>query len=105
MVFVTVCHTFDNNHVKRNFIIFAMNVKVVVISWGKRRNIHIFGPQFCPFHQKIQKLFPLWVKFIVVLMVFAIFCHQLYNIHVKSNLILFAMNTKVMAISWGKTSL
>ena len=34
MVFVTVCHTLDNDHVKGNFILFAMSVKVMVISRG-----------------------------------------------------------------------
>ena len=35
MVFVAVCHTLDNVHVKGNFILFAMSIKVMVISWGK----------------------------------------------------------------------
>ena len=35
MVFVAVCHTLDNDHVKGNFILFAMSIKVIVISWGK----------------------------------------------------------------------
>ena len=35
MVFLAVCHTLDHDHVKGNFILFAMNIKVVVISWGK----------------------------------------------------------------------
>ena len=35
MVFVAVCHTLDNDHVKGNFILFAMSIKVMVISWGK----------------------------------------------------------------------
>ena len=37
-------------------------------------------------------------------MVFVLFCHQLDNIHVKGNFILFAMSIKVMALLWGKTS-
>ena len=37
-------------------------------------------------------------------MVSVLFCHQLDNIHVKGNFILFAMSIEVMAISWGKTS-
>ena len=32
MVFLTVCHTLDNDHVKVNFIVFAMNIKVMAIS-------------------------------------------------------------------------
>ena len=35
MVFVAVCHTFDNDHVKGNSILFAMNIKAMVISWGE----------------------------------------------------------------------
>ena len=35
MVFVAVCHALDNDHVKGNFILFAMSIKVMVISWGK----------------------------------------------------------------------
>ena len=35
MVFVAVCHTLDNDHVKGNFILFAWSIKVMVISWGK----------------------------------------------------------------------
>ena len=44
MVFVAVCHTLDNDHVKGNFILFAMSIKVMVISWGKRRIITLIGP-------------------------------------------------------------
>ena len=55
-------------------------------------------PSFVGFSKKHRKFFPFLVKFKVVLMVFAIFCHQLYDIHVKGNFILFAMNIKVMAI-------
>ena len=35
MVFVAVCHTLDNAHVKGNFILFAMSIKVMAILWGK----------------------------------------------------------------------
>ena len=35
MVFVAVCHTLDNDHVKGNFILFSWSIKVMVISWGK----------------------------------------------------------------------
>ena len=38
------------------------------------------------------------------MMVFVLFCHQLDNIHVKGNFILFAISIKVMAILRGKTS-
>ena len=31
MVFVAVCHTLDNDHVKGNFILFAMSIKVMAI--------------------------------------------------------------------------
>ena len=37
-------------------------------------------------------------------MVFVLFCHQLDNVHVKGDFILFAMSIKAMAILWGKTS-
>ena len=35
MVFVAVCHTLDNIHVKGNFILFAMSIKVMAVLWGK----------------------------------------------------------------------
>ena len=35
MVFVAVCHTLDNDHVKGNFILFGMSIKVMAISWKK----------------------------------------------------------------------
>ena len=35
MVFVAVCHTLDNDHVKGNFILFAMSIKVMAVLWGK----------------------------------------------------------------------
>ena len=35
MVFVAVCHTLDNDHVKGNFILFAMSIKVMAILLGK----------------------------------------------------------------------
>ena len=35
MVFVLFCHTLDNDHVKGNFILFAMSIKVMAILWGK----------------------------------------------------------------------
>ena len=35
MVFVAVCHALDNDHVKGNFILFAMSIKVMAILWGK----------------------------------------------------------------------
>ena len=35
MVFVAFCHTFDNNNVKGKLILFAMNNKVMIVSWGK----------------------------------------------------------------------
>ena len=33
-----------------------------------------------------------------------LFCHQLDNIHVKGNFLLFGMSVKVMAILWEKLS-
>ena len=35
MVFVAVCHKLDNTHVKGNFILFAMSIKVMAVLWGK----------------------------------------------------------------------
>ena len=35
MVFVAACHTLDDDHVKGNFILSGMNIKVMAISWGK----------------------------------------------------------------------
>ena len=35
MVFVAVCHTLDNDHVKGDFILFAMSIKVMAVLWGK----------------------------------------------------------------------
>ena len=64
----------------------------------------LLDPSFVRFSKKCKKSFPIWVKFKVILMVFAIFCHQLYDDHVKGSLMLFAMNIKVMASLWGKTS-
>ena len=52
MVFVAVCHTLDNDHVKGNFILFAMSIEVMAILWGKRRKSTLIGPQLLPFQQK-----------------------------------------------------
>ena len=42
MVFVAFCHTLDNGHVNGNFILFAMNIKVMVISWGKTSQYYYY---------------------------------------------------------------
>ena len=92
MVFVAVCHTLDNDHVKGNFILFAMSIKVMAISWRKT-SYYCFDwtPTFVVLAKKHYFFFCFSVKFNVVLMVFVLFCHQLDNIHVKGNFILFAM--------------
>ena len=105
MVFVAFCHTLENDHVKGNFILFAMSIKVMVILWGKRRNsTFIWTPVFAVTEKNKETFFRFSVKVKVVLMVFVAVCHTFDNDHVKGNSILFAMNIKVMVISWGKTS-
>ena len=105
MVFLAVCHTLDNDHVKGNFILFAMSIKAMAISWGKT-SYYCFDwtPVFAVLAKKHYFFSRFSVMFKIVLMVFVLFCHQLDNIHVKGNFILFAMSVKVMAILWGKTS-
>ena len=92
MVFVAVCHTLDNDHVKGNFILFAMSIKVMVISWGKTSQYYFdWTPTFAVLAKKPLIFFRFSVVFKIVLMVFVLFCHQLDNDHVKGNFILFAM--------------
>ena len=92
MVFVAVCHTLDNDHVKSNFILFAMSIKVMAISWGKTSQKHFdWTPTFAVLTKITKKFFGFLVKFKIVLMVFVLFCHQLDNDHVKRNFILLAM--------------
>ena len=92
MLFIAVCHTLDNDHVKGNFILFAMSIKVMVISWGKTSCYYFdWTPTFAVLARKHYFFFEFPIKFKVVLMVFVLFCHQLDNIHVKGNFILFAM--------------
>ena len=104
MVFVLFCHTLDNDHVKGNFILFALSIKVMVISWGKTSQKY-FGwtPTFAVL-AKITLFFCFSVKFKVVLMVFVLFCHRLDNIHVKGNFILFAMTIECLWVFCRKTS-
>ena len=93
LVFVAVCHTFDNDHVKGNFILFAMNIKVMVILWGKTsQQCYYWTPVFAVLTKSKESFFGFSVKFKVVLMVFVAFCHIFDNDHVKDNFILFAMN-------------
>ena len=92
MVFVAVCHTLDNDHVKGNFILFAMSIKVMAILWGKTSQKYFdWTPTFAVLAKKHYFFFRFSVVFKIVLMVFVLFCHQLDNIHVKGNFILFAM--------------
>ena len=89
MVFVAVCHTLDNDHVKGNFILFAMSIKVMAILWGKTsQNYFDWTPTFAVLAKKHHFFFDFSVMFKIVLMVFVLFCHQLDNIHVKGNFIL-----------------
>ena len=92
MVFVAVCHTLDNDHVKGNFILFAMSIKVMTILWGKTSQKYFdWTPTFAVLAKKHHFFFRFSVMFKVVLMVFVLFCHQHDNIHVKGSFILFAM--------------
>ena len=105
MVFVAVCHTLVNDHVKGNFILFAMSIKVMAVLWGKTSQYYFdWTPVFAVLAKNNKFFFIVLAKFKVVLMVFVAVCHTLDNDHVKGNFILFAMSIKVMAISWGKTS-
>ena len=53
MVFVAVCHTLDNDRVKGNFILFAMSIKVMAISWGKTSQKHFdWTPTFAVLAKK-----------------------------------------------------
>ena len=91
MVFVAVCHTLDNDHVKGNLILFAMSIKAMVISWKKTSYYYFdWTPTFAVLAKK-HFFFDCSVMFNIVLMVFVLFCHQLDNIHVKGNFISFAM--------------
>ena len=105
MVFVAVCHTLDNDHVKSNFILFAMSIKVMAVLWGKTSQYYFDWTPVFDASAKITKFFFCFsAKVKVVLMAFVLFCHTLDNDHVKGNFILFAMSIKVMAVLWGKTS-
>ena len=61
MVFVAVCHTLDNDHVKGNFILFAMSIKVMVISWRKTSYYYFdWTPTFAVLAKKLYFLFVFW---------------------------------------------
>ena len=64
----------------------------MAILWGKTSQKYFdWTPTFAVL-AKIHYFFSRFsVMFKIVLMVFALFCHQLDNIHVKGNFILFAM--------------
>ena len=58
MVFVAVCHTLDNDHVKGNFILFAICIKVMAILWGKTSYYYFdWTPTFAVL---AKKLFFFW---------------------------------------------
>ena len=105
MVFVLFCHQLDNDHVKGNFILFAMTIESSWVFCRKTSQCYFDWTPVNDVSAKITKtFFGFSAKFKVVLMVFVAVCHTLDNDHVKGNFILFAMSIKVMVISWGKTS-
>ena len=61
-------------------------------------------PNFWRFNKKTLFFFRFSVKFNIVLTVFVLFCHQLDNIHVKGNFILFAMMIESWWVFCRKTS-
>ena len=73
-----------------------MGENVVLILW--------LDPNFCRFSKKTLFFFGFSVKFNIVRMVFVLFCHQLDNIHVKGNFILFAMTIQSSWVFCRKTS-
>ena len=105
MVFVLFCHQLDNDHVKGNFILFAMTIESSWVFCRKTSQYYFdWTPVFDVWAKNTKTFFGVSAKFKVVLMVFVAVCHTLDNDHVKGNFILFAMSIKVMAILWGKTS-
>ena len=73
-----------------------MGENVVTLLW--------LDPNFCGFSKKTLFFFDFSVMFNIVLMVFVLFCHQLDNIHVKGNFILFAMTIESWWVFCRKTS-
>ena len=73
-----------------------MGENVVILLW--------LDPNFCRFSKKTLFFFRFSVVFKIVLMVFVLFCHQLDNIHVKGNFILFAMTIESSWVFCRKTS-
>ena len=57
MVFVAVCRTLDNDHVKGNFILFAMSIKVMAILWGKMSQKYFDWTPVFDVSAKITKTF------------------------------------------------
>ena len=55
MVFVLFCHQLDNDHVKGNFIFFAMSNKVMALLWGKTSQKHFdWTPTFAVLAKNIS---------------------------------------------------
>ena len=73
-----------------------MGKNVVLLLW--------LDPNFFRFSKKTLFFFRFSVVFKIVLMVFVLFCHQLDNIHVKGNFILFAMTIEISWVFCRKTS-
>ena len=73
-----------------------MGENVVLLLW--------LDPNFCRFSKKTLFFFRFSDVFKILLMVFVLFCHQLDNIHVKGNFILFAMTIESSWVFCRKTS-
>ena len=105
MVFVLFCHQLDNIHVKGNFILFAMTIESSWVFCRKTSQYYFDWTPVFDVSAKIAKTcFGFSAKFKVVVMVFVLFCHQLDNIHVKGNFILFAMTSESLWVFCRKTS-
>ena len=103
MVFVLFCHQLDNDHVKGNFILFAMTIESSWVFCRKTSQCYFdWTPVFDVWAKITKTFFGFSAKFKVVRMVFVAVCHTLDNDHVKGNFILFAWSIKAMVISWGK---
>ena len=105
MEFAPFCHQLDNDHVKGNFILCTLMIQSPQFFCRKTsQRCFTLTPVFAVLAKNNETSFRFSVKFKVVLIVFAAFCHTLDIDHVKSYFIFFAMNIKVMVISWGKAS-
>ena len=105
MVFMLFCHQLDNIHVKGNFILLAMMTESLWVFFRKTSHYYFdWTPTFAVLAKKHYFFFRFLVMFKFVLMVFVLFCHQLDNIHVKGNFILFSMTIESWWVFCRKTS-